>query len=160
MIYQEWPNPGRWLTSIAKTQLDKPESQNKVWWNQQPNAMSDSGLFEAWIFNLIFWETKNTSMSLLLWLVKAIPEILKPLCSVHAWVPMRMLISQPMHFVSYSHSWASALRPLPPASVFRHPESQTGTVAFRYRTGVHLFRYRTVRHSDIFWQNCTKVRVR
>jgi hypothetical protein len=49
----------------------------------------------------------------------------------------------------FKHSWASASRPMPPAAVFRHPTSQSGTVAFRYRTGIPLFRYRTVRHSGI-----------
>jgi hypothetical protein len=38
------------------------------------------------------------------------------------------------------HIWASASRPMPPASVFRHRASQSGTVAFRYRTGLPLFR--------------------
>jgi hypothetical protein len=33
------------------------------------------------------------------------------------------------------HSWASESRPMPPASAFRHPVSQYGTGAFRYRTG-------------------------
>jgi hypothetical protein len=51
--------------------------------------------------------------------------------------------------ISYRHSWASASRPKPPASVFRQPASQSGTLAFRYRTGVPFFRYRTVRHSGI-----------
>jgi hypothetical protein len=32
-------------------------------------------------------------------------------------------------------SWASASRPMPQASVLRHPASQSGTVALRYRTG-------------------------
>ncbi len=34
-----------------------------------------------------------------------------------------------------SHSWVSASRSMPPASAFRHPVSQSGTRAFRYRTG-------------------------
>ena len=38
------------------------------------------------------------------------------------------------------HSWASASRPMPPASVFRHPTFQSGTGAFRYPDWV---RYRT-----------------
>jgi hypothetical protein len=33
------------------------------------------------------------------------------------------------------HSWASASRPMPPTSAFRHHVSQSGTGAFRYRTG-------------------------
>ncbi len=41
--------------------------------------------------------------------------------------------------------WASASRQMAPASVFLHPASQSGTVAFRYLTGVPLLRYRTVR---------------
>ncbi len=57
-----------------------------------------------------------------------------PFCTVNTWYNR--------------HSWAS---------VFRHPASQSGIVAFRYRTGIHfryrtgihLFRYRTVRHSGI-----------
>jgi hypothetical protein len=64
--------------------------------------------------------------------------------------PLLMTVSSYSAFligesVSFYHSWASASRPLPPASVFRHPLSQSGTVAFRYRTGVPLFRYRTFR---------------
>ncbi len=51
--------------------------------------------------------------------------------------------------ISYRHSWTSASRPKPPASVFRQPASQSGTLAFRYRTGVPFFRYRTVGHSGI-----------
>jgi hypothetical protein len=39
------------------------------------------------------------------------------------------------------HSWASASRPMPMASVFRHPASQSGTIAFRYRTRVPLLPY-------------------
>jgi hypothetical protein len=31
-------------------------------------------------------------------------------------------------------SWASASCPMPPASAFRHPASQSGTGAFRYRS--------------------------
>ncbi len=71
----------------------------------------------------------------------------------------------------WSYRFSSQLKysskPMPPAWVFRHPASQSGTIAiqyrtgvhlFRYRTGVHLFRYRTVRHSGI-WKNCTKVQI-
>jgi hypothetical protein len=33
--------------------------------------------------------------------------------------------------------WALASRLIPPASAFRHPTSQSGTRAFRYRTESH-----------------------
>jgi len=33
------------------------------------------------------------------------------------------------------HSWESASWPMPPASVFRHPSSQSGGGAFRFLTG-------------------------
>ncbi len=36
---------------------------------------------------------------------------------------------------SDKHSWGSASRSMPPASAFRHIESQSGTGAFRYRSG-------------------------
>jgi hypothetical protein len=42
--------------------------------------------------------------------------------------------------INETHFWASAPRPMPPATVFRHPASQSGTVAFRLRAGVTLFR--------------------
>ncbi len=51
-----------------------------------------------------------------------------------------------MFFVCIYHSWASTSRPMLPTQIFRHPASQSGTVAFRYRSGVPLFRYRTVRY--------------
>ncbi len=35
------------------------------------------------------------------------------------------------------HSWASASRPMPPASTFRHPASQCDSGVFRYQTGPH-----------------------
>ena len=77
------------------------------------------------------------------------------------------------------HSWASALRPMPPASSFWHPESQCCTEAilywyrskpvldwaplFSYRTGsgiliysgTGLTRCRTVRHLKKFTTPCT-----
>ncbi len=43
---------------------------------------------------------------------------------------------------------------MPPASVFRHPASQSGTEAFRYRPRVHLS---GTGMSGIIRQNCTKV---
>ena len=48
--------------------------------------------------------------------------------------------------VSFYHSWASASRPMPVLSVFWHPLSQYGIVAFRYWTGgtlISAFRYWT-----------------
>jgi hypothetical protein len=45
-------------------------------------------------------------------------------------------------YMCYNHSWALALRPVPPASSFWHPASQSGIGAFRYRTWT-LFRHRT-----------------
>ncbi len=40
MTYREWPNPGRWLTEIGQIPAyDKPESQKRIWWNQQPKAI-------------------------------------------------------------------------------------------------------------------------
>jgi len=70
-------------------------------------------------------------------------------CLVHTFdsVPVQCLPAD-------THSCASSWRTTPPASVFRHPASQFGTVAFRYRTGVH---YSGTGQSDI-WQNRTKVR--
>ncbi len=71
------------------------------------------------------------------------------------------------------HSWASASRPMPPASVFRHKSSLSGTEGFRYRTGspysatgmipasyffqsgAWLTDCRSVRHCCIL-KNCTK----
>ncbi len=40
-----------------------------------------------------------------------------------------------LFFVQHIHSWASASRSMPPASAFWLPVSQSGTRAFRYRTG-------------------------
>jgi hypothetical protein len=40
-----------------------------------------------------------------------------------------------LFFVQHIHSWASASRSMPPASAFWLPVSQSGTGAFRYRTG-------------------------
>ncbi len=42
--------------------------------------------------------------------------------------------SRPVLIVYCMHSWASASRPMPPASAFRHPIFQYGTGAFRYWT--------------------------
>ncbi len=53
--------------------------------------------------------------------------------------PMRLLVV--LEFLNNvwrlgnEHSWASASRPMPPASAFQHPVSQSGTGAFWYWTG-------------------------
>jgi hypothetical protein len=40
MTYQEWPNPGRQLTETGQIlAYAKPESQKRIWWNQQPKAI-------------------------------------------------------------------------------------------------------------------------
>jgi hypothetical protein len=41
--------------------------------------------------------------------------------------------------VGNGHNWASALRVMPLASAFQGPVSQSGTKAFRYRTGSPYF---------------------
>ena len=64
---------------------------------------------------------------------------------------LRMTVSRYSAFliaesVSFYHSWASASRPMPVLSVFWHPLSQYGIVAFRYRTEgtlISAFRYWT-----------------
>ncbi len=42
--------------------------------------------------------------------------------------------------ICYDHSWASASRPMPPASTFRHPVSQSGTGG-RSNPGPNWFPY-------------------
>jgi hypothetical protein len=44
-------------------------------------------------------------------------------------------ISPALPSYGFGHCWALASRPMPSASTFRHPGSQSGTVAFWYRTG-------------------------
>ncbi len=67
MTYREWPNPGRWLTEIGQIPAyDKPESQKRIWWNQQSKAIFRGRGISACrkqefigVFNLIFRELKN-----------------------------------------------------------------------------------------------------
>jgi hypothetical protein len=67
MTYWEWPNPGRWLIEIGQIPAyDKPESQKRIWWNQQPKAIFRGRGIPACrkqefigVFNLIFRELKN-----------------------------------------------------------------------------------------------------
>ncbi len=85
MTYQEWPNPGRWLSEIGQIPAyDKQESEKRNWWNHQSKV-----IFRGWavlacrkpemigIFKLTFPRLKNAGKSL--WLDKAIPGILTAL---------------------------------------------------------------------------------
>jgi hypothetical protein len=51
-----------------------------------------------------------------------------------AYMNSKKLRCSSLHLYN-QHSWTSASRSMPPASAFRHPVFQSGTGAFRYRTG-------------------------
>jgi hypothetical protein len=57
------------------------------------------------------------------------------------------------------HSWASASRPMPPASKFRHPASQCDSGVFRYQTGPRIQVpdwFRNI-HYFIFWYRANQM---